>query len=160
MHCPNCGKQTSLNQKFCRSCGMSLETVSKVLTEHLSVADSDRLMAKVNESLLVRRMYKMLLWGIIAVIFGIALLAIGKNNGLITLPGLLIALAGMLLAVYGVLSPLKAMALSSRQSSQPKALKQPEPDLYLPPKHFSEPVPSVTERTTELLEIENARISK
>ena len=160
MHCPNCGKQTSLNQKFCRSCGMSLETVSKVLTEHLSVADSDRLMAKVDESLLVRRMYKMLLWGIIAVIFGIALLAIGKNNGLITLPGLLIALAGMLLAAYGVLSPIKTMVLPSRQQPQSKALKQPESELYLPPQSFFEPVPSVTERTTELLEIENPRVSK
>ena len=110
---------------------MSLETVSKVLTEHLSVAHSDRLMAKVDESLLVRRMYKMLLWGIIAVIFGIALLAIGKNNGLITLPGLLIALVGMLLAAYGVLSPIKTMALPSRQQPQSKALKQPESELYL-----------------------------
>ncbi|MGH9901852.1 MAG: zinc-ribbon domain-containing protein, partial [Pyrinomonadaceae bacterium] len=28
MHCPNCGKRTSAEQKFCRSCGMSLEAVS------------------------------------------------------------------------------------------------------------------------------------
>src|SRR5215216_6097742 len=126
MHCPNCGKQTSLNQKFCRSCGMNLETVSRVLTEHLSVADPDKLVARVNDKLLARRMYRTLLWGIIAVIFGVALLAIGKDYGLVGLLGLLISLAGMLLAAYGVLSPIKAMTLPSRQSSEPKVLKQSE----------------------------------
>ena len=160
MHCPNCGKQTSLNQRFCRSCGMSLETISKVLTEHLSVADSNKSIAQVNDKLLARQMYRTLLWSIIAVILGVALLAIGKNYGLVSLLGLLISLAGMLLAAYGVLSPIKVMALSSRQSPESEALKQSEAELHLSPGSYPEPMASVTERTTELLEIEDGRISK
>lgn len=98
MHCPNCSKQTSLEQKYCRSCGMSLETVSKALTEHLSVPNSDKLAAQANDRLLARRMYSTLLWGIVAVILGVAVLAVGKDYGLVSLLGLFISLAGMLLA--------------------------------------------------------------
>jgi hypothetical protein len=64
----------------------------------------------------------------------------------------------MLVATYGVLSPLKAMALSAGQSPESKVLKQSEAELYLSPEGFSKSMPSVTERTTELLEIENTRI--
>jgi hypothetical protein len=31
MYCPNCGIQTSSDQKFCRGCGMSLGQVSQML---------------------------------------------------------------------------------------------------------------------------------
>ena len=31
MHCPNCGNESDLDQKFCRKCGFNLEPVSKLV---------------------------------------------------------------------------------------------------------------------------------
>ena len=39
MHCPSCGTKASGDQKFCRSCGMSLEKVCQLLTEELSTTE-------------------------------------------------------------------------------------------------------------------------
>jgi hypothetical protein len=137
-----------------------MEAVSRVLTEHLTVLKSDKLVQQSNDKLAANRMYRTLLWGIITVIIGVVVLAIGKDYGFVSLLGVLISLAGMLLAVYGVLSPLKSMSISSGQSLQSETLKESEADLYLQPKNPSQLMPSVTEQTTELLEIENTRISK
>ena len=35
MYCPNCGKQNSVDQKFCRSCGLGLQKVAQTLSEQL-----------------------------------------------------------------------------------------------------------------------------
>ena len=35
MYCPNCGNQNSAGQKFCRSCGLSLQKVAQTLSEQL-----------------------------------------------------------------------------------------------------------------------------
>jgi hypothetical protein len=33
MYCPNCGKENSVGQKFCRACGLELETIIQFLIE-------------------------------------------------------------------------------------------------------------------------------
>ena len=33
MYCPNCGKATSIDQNFCRSCGLGLEKIAVSLSE-------------------------------------------------------------------------------------------------------------------------------
>jgi hypothetical protein len=35
MYCPNCGTEAPVAQKFCRSCGFSLEKVPQLLAEQL-----------------------------------------------------------------------------------------------------------------------------
>lgn len=152
MYCPNCGTEISLDRRFCRSCGMSLEAISKALADHLSLVDPDKSVVKTDERLILHRMYRFLLWGIIAILAGMALVAIGKKNDLISLPGLFVLFAGVLITAYGVLSPLKAKALSSSQDSLPKGLPHRERRMPLLSEHQKVPMPSVTEGTTELLE--------
>jgi hypothetical protein len=36
MYCPNCGKKATLDQNFCRGCGLELEKISELLAEQLS----------------------------------------------------------------------------------------------------------------------------
>lgn len=41
MYCPNCGKTNSEEQKFCRSCGLSLEKVLQSLVEQRPSTEID-----------------------------------------------------------------------------------------------------------------------
>jgi hypothetical protein len=159
MHCPNCGKQISLDQKFCRLCGRSLEAISKVPSNHPSVADPDEPMAKVTNRMPARRMNRALFWGIIAVVLGVTLLSNAQGYELVNWLGILVFLAGTGTAIYGAFSPNNLNALPSGQSYRPKGLNQPEAD-SLPPKEFSKPVSSISEGTTGLLEIENTKPSR
>lgn len=160
MHCPSCDKQVSPDQKFCRFCGRSLEAVSKVPSEHPSVPNSDEAVAKVTKRMPARRMNRTLLWGLITIGLGVTVLVNAQNYDLINWLGILVFLAGVVLAIYGASTLDKAKALPSGQSSQSKALNQSDMSSYLPPKDLSDPLPSVTERTTKLLEIENTKLSK
>ena len=160
MRCPNCGRQISPGQKFCRFCGRNLGAVSKVPSEPPSVTNSDKPMAKVTNRMAARRMNRILLWGLIVIGLGVTLLANAQGHRLVDWLGISVFLAGIGLTIYGASSLDKAKVLPPSQSSQPKTLNHSEARSYLPPKDFSEPVPSVTERTTELLEIKNTKLSR
>ena len=112
--------------------------------------NSDQPIGKVTARMPARRMNRALFWGIIVAGLGVTLLANAQEYNLVNWLGILLFLAGTALAIYGLASPNKA--LFALQSSQPKSLNQSGSDLFLPPKDFSEPPASVTERTTELLE--------
>jgi hypothetical protein len=43
MHCPDCGTRATANQKFCRSCGFSLEKVARLLAEQSSLPASSQI---------------------------------------------------------------------------------------------------------------------
>jgi zinc-ribbon domain len=161
MHCPNCSTQILAEQKFCRVCGRSLDAVFKVPLEQISVPDSGEPMARVTKRMPARRMSRMLLWGLVIIGLGVTLLVNAQGNELINGAGILVFLAGVGLAIYGAFSQGKAKSLpTDRLSSQPKTLNQAERSPSLPSKDFSEPMPSVTERTTELLEVENTKAPK
>jgi hypothetical protein len=154
MRCPDCGRQISPAQKFCRFCGRSLAGVPEVPPKP-SVAGADQAGAKVTNRMPARRMRRAVFWGLIVIGLGVTLLANAQDFELINWLGILVFLSGIGLAVYGVASPDKAKVSDSGQSPHTKALNQPEAGSYLPAGDFSEPVPGVTERTTELLEIKN-----
>jgi len=148
MYCPNCSKENATEQRFCRFCGMALQTVSKELAEHLGTGKAHEQMTKPDQ----QRMLTMLFWGVVALVVGMGVIAVGKHNDTVGLLGLLLVLGGPLLAFYGLISHRRAAALASRLGSQLKAQQQSEPDVAGAAKSLPEIMPSVTELTTRNLD--------
>ena len=157
MFCPNCGAKTSIEQKFCRACGLGLEKIAVSLSEQLPNRPDENVPSE------KERLER---WGVAALsVFGLGVLGVlGYSivyKMMITQGQILTALAllGFLtMAGSGILSViLFAKAKESEEAAGKRRMQQkdaavnasPTKDL-LPEGHF-EPVPSVTDRTTELL---------
>ena len=156
MYCPNCGKENSTEQKFCRSCGLSLETVVQSLAEQLPAKQYDQTLQARQRS--VER------WLNIAAGSGISILVLGVLWGIIykiiivkgeilagsLFLGLILAvIAFALLAIYH-----ESLAKATRQRPLPEP-REPQVggDTAKLPIESQEPVPSVTERTTKRLTV-------
>jgi hypothetical protein len=152
MNCPKCGLQTLPDQKFCRSCGASLQMITQPLAEQAVVARLEKTPA-INFKDETQRANRLTPWGFIIMFIGVAIGVIGKmlvHEEVVTVVGVLVSLAGMFLTVYPYLSPSLRRKYVSTASSQPEVLTQSPPG-YLPQESSIEYVPSVTERTTDLL---------
>lgn len=155
MYCPNCGKQTAPDQKFCRACGLGLEKIAQSLGEQLP--------ERVDETLLARkeRLEKL---GVAALsVFGLGLLsflayAIGQKliaqgsffAALVTL-GVVIMLGCGLLSVILFARAKELGDQATKRQLPAKAEEQKGLTRELLPEGNFAPVPTVTERTTELL---------
>src|SRR5262249_27240881 len=151
MHCPACGIETSIQQRYCRSCGMDLKTISHAVIKHRALADANKLSLE-SETSVQHLVYKMLLWGIGTLLAGMALIAAGKEIQYVGSVGVLLALIGTFLALYGVLSPYRPKKHSGFQPSLPSALPRAESTNQLPPGSQPELPQSITEHTTRALE--------
>ena len=150
MHCPNCGKKASNDQKYCRSCGMTMTEVSQLLNQHLSTVKSRRIKPQRDQELL-RRMGKIMFAGISMFIIGLAMLGFNKT-GPVGMFGLVVTLLGTLVMAYSVISPLWQAGVAPKISAATtKELN--ESAIFLPEQRNPVPMPSVTESTTRRLEI-------
>lgn len=155
MYCPNCGTKTSIDQNFCRACGLGLEKIALSLSEQLP--------ARVDQSLQARkeRLEKM---GVAALsVFGLGVLgfllySIGYK--LMLSQGNIIAGLAIIGFVIMVACGLTSVILFARAKELGEQATKRQPELsqgttkeLLSEGHF-EPVPTVTERTTELLAVE------
>lgn len=153
MNCPKCGLQTLPDQKFCRSCGDRLQIITQPIVEHAAVARLDETPAIIFKDE-PQRANRLSLWGFIIMFIGVAIGVIGKmllHEEMVTVVGVLVSLLGMFLTVYPYLLPSPRRKYDTIASSQPEALTQSQPTKYLPPESIIEYVPSISERTTELL---------
>ena len=155
MYCPNCGKQTAPDQRFCRACGLGLEKIAQSLGEQCP--------ERVDETLIARK-ERLERLGVAALgVFGLGLLsflayAIGQK--LIAQGSLFAALV-----MIGVVIMLGSGLLSAILFARAKELGEEASKRQLPTNANAqngltkellsegnlEPVPTVTERTTELL---------
>jgi hypothetical protein len=150
MNCPKCGLQTLPEQKFCRTCGKSLSPDTPPDSIQKSGARENSLLHEQEKP----RTANWMLWGFVVTFIGVAIGVVGKkllHVDLVTTVGILISLAGMFATVYPYLSQ------SPRPRSRPTPNADPEPLIQsLPTKELVENkidyIPSVTERTTNLLE--------
>ena len=161
MHCPSCGAETTLEQRFCRGCGMDLETVSKLVAAHSS-PETLKLEKSLTEKANRQRMYQSFKYGMICFIVGMAALATTKTLSLekiFNLGPLLLLFVGMGVMFYGVLAPMRDRASSSRKLpglGSSSELPETETTKELPAARVPVPVASVTERTTQLIATEKA----
>ena len=161
MFCPNCGNKVVLEQKFCRSCGLALEKIAQSLVEQLPARLDETLEARKNR-------FERL--GVAALsVFGLGVLGfflymVGYK--LMLSQGNLIAVLGLLGLVIvlgcGILSViLFAKAKDVDETVNKRRLEGPATQTDTTDKllneGFLEPVPTVTERTTELLYAEKRK---
>jgi hypothetical protein len=150
MTCPKCGLQTLPEQKFCRSCGASLQTTTQPLVDDNATAEHPR---TTTSSRTGERANTFVLWGLIVMFVGVAIGVVGKkllHEDIVTVVGILMSLAGMFITVFPYLVPPRAKQ-DIRARSQPEELPAFQPPKNLP-KERIDFVPSITERTTSLLE--------
>ena len=158
MYCPNCGKQASAKENFCRSCGMSLQMISQILVEHRTAAEAGKSPAEIAElaeqqlEKPIRRQLRQRLLIVAAVLPLIALqIVVWRSYGASgPMPPWLIVsamLTGIVLRKYLLVKP-----PFKRQSPQATVLPPPVPTTNQLPSSGQEPLFSVTEVTTRTLE--------
>jgi hypothetical protein len=151
MHCPICGTKASMNQNFCRSCGMELQEISQLVDNHLFATDPTLHQVKSDANKL-HRIPTVVFSGVVSFIIGVALVVadklLSRHDG-IGLVGLLLLLAGTLIAVYGVVSPRWRAESALRTSLSPSAILPKAEGAGLASASHLEAKPGVTEHTVQ-----------
>jgi hypothetical protein len=165
MHCPNCGTKNSTGHKFCRACGLSLEKFALLLAEELPAGELGRAEAE-ELARLAARERRARFWVTAAglacialvvsvVLYGIIFKFIIEKGevvgGLIFLSVILLGLAFAGLATYN-----ESLKEKMRKRLKPALPQGETTGRLLPDGARFEPVPSVTERTTELLTVKKS----
>lgn len=162
MYCPNCGTKTSIDQNFCRACGLSLEKTALSLSEQLP--------AKVDRSVQSQKERLEKLGVAMLTVFGIGVLTLllfllGQRLISKGLPGILAMLGALIMIFCGLGSVIlfaRAKYLEEKSSKlrQHKVSSGSETTRELLPEGHFEPVPTVTERTTELLAVDKGNANR
>lgn len=115
MHCPNCGQQTDSKLKFCRSCGMKLDSVARALDEHLTVEveesypatdlvaekKSEEKVEKKSERPSGSRFFSRIFIGIVMIFIGVVIGVAGEGIWGAKTAAVIVSLLGMLIAAFG-----------------------------------------------------------
>ncbi len=162
MFCPNCAKENSVEQKFCRACGLNLEKSAESLLLQLPDAQNADL---VKREMFLERFGNFVFGGFLTIV----LIAIGAIiytifvkfvlSGTSVIFGIFMILfvifAALALAFVGYTEKIKEEKKSVNPNWQKEQLSEKHDTAKLLEDKPFEPVPSVVENTTELLHVEN-----
>lgn len=168
MHCPSCGQKTSAELKFCRSCGMNLDSVARAVAEHLDAGqgpESGEPEEKGSDERAVRNAIYLIFTGFIIVFIGAALAILGKQiSPWVKMTGALLALFGILVSICSAMYAATREGKKAPRPASPK--REPKREMEessageLPPGDDFVPVPSVTESTTRNLDTSKTKVSR
>ena len=144
MNCYQCGSPSLPDQKFCRSCGTSLQVITKPLAEIPELETPPKITRQWARNLLPVGFVTMFLGLFIAVTGGVII-----QEKIITNIGILVFIFGMFL--IGLTDLLRRTRPKPVSNPQPETLTPSQPITYLSQERTIEYLPGVTERTTSLL---------
>ena len=158
MYCPNCGKPNSAEQKFCRSCGLSLEKVVESLAEQLPAIDLDRNLQERKRR--VDRLFNITAGTavsivVVSVLWGVIYEIIIKKQAVLAGSIFLAFIVGLILVASLALYRDSLEKASTKRKLPQSSLPDAEETARLLPGSTGEVMSSVTEGTTELLTIES-----
>jgi hypothetical protein len=157
MYCPNCGNQSSENQKFCRSCGLALEKVAQSIAEQLPTQLEENLQKKADKldrlGVAALSLFGLTVLGFAAYgIFYKLMISQGKIwAGLAALGTLIVLGCGLASVILFAMANEKRQASAKRKLEGPAELEGSPNTKQLLPEAAPQPIYSVTDRTTELL---------
>jgi len=161
MFCPNCGANNSTEQKFCRACGLNLEKSAESLLEQIPTAQSASLL---KHEKLIERFGNFALGGLgVVVLFGVTILIYTVVKKFLV-NGTDIYLAILLIAfiIFALMSLIFVIFNESLKEKKAKInpiikneLDEKKDAAKLLEEKSFEPIPSVTENSTELLYTKN-----
>jgi hypothetical protein len=179
MHCPNCGQKTSPDLKFCRACGMKLDSVARAVSDHLAPGEGGETDVapgiegeKKSTGSPGKRFYALIYIGLALSFLGPAIVVLGQGVWGTRTAGILMALLGMFSMAMGALpaaARFDRALLRSLGAREPKrrelAPERPAEleagDDFEPAASVasvSGPVPSVTEGTTRNLDENKTKV--
>ena len=171
MHCPNCGTQAAADQKFCRSCGIGLQAIAEALAKELATAGLDHSLDELSDPE-KNRIKKFERWGATTALTGLAMIALMIIGIVVSMPFFKLFKIDPQFYFENVLPWVFAVALPTfligggmaiyagvrkkriqHQQLQPPTLPKADTTSKLPAASHLEPVASIAERTTDLLEV-------
>jgi hypothetical protein len=172
MFCPNCGTESSIELKFCRSCGFTLHTVARLVAGEQAPDTADATLIETVERFQSQRQ-KLLRWGFLVLWCGLLVLAIGQAGDWMDHPERDTALIWTLLHNFGNFAPIVFVigiglmiyslflpkATAPLKPGKRKIMPESKQPLGLQPQPGPETILSVTENTTELLEASKVKAS-
>ena len=155
MYCPGCGSQSSMDQDYCRACGLNLEGLSGV-----APSDGLELARKQHKELLIHGMMRLLSAGGIVLLVGLVLFIVDRkliHDAAIGLSAFLTILLGLSIMAFGLFSSLSYASNKTSDRHNLSVRRKPataETRRLSPGDQSATPTGSVIDKTADLLSVE------